>query len=313
MLVLSELPRLKSCHFSGESAHPHLLITAGVHGDELEPIAALQQLARWLPNESMEGSVTLVPVVNERAFELGRRTADDQKDLARVCPGTPNGSVTERVASVLTQLILSADYYVDLHTGGTALSVYPLAGYLLHANLDVLDAQRSMARAASFPIVWGTDPDVSGRTLSVARDAEIPAIYVEYRGGGAFESGGVGALVKACLNVASECGVLSRPASRRPIRWTVEDPRAGSGHMQGRHPSPGQGCFSPTVQLGDFVRAGQQLGMIVDLSGDRLQVVQAQESGMVIVIHRFGPVKKGDGLAVVLDVSTCNSPDVASH
>jgi hypothetical protein len=32
------------------------------------------------------------------------------------------------------KLIRSADYYIDLHTGGTEFSIYPLAGYMLHPN-----------------------------------------------------------------------------------------------------------------------------------------------------------------------------------
>src|SRR5262245_21713336 len=123
--------------FGEIAADPHLLVTGGVHGDEFEPMAAIRQLIGELSNRELRGRVTLVPVVNEPAFRLGQRTAEDGLDLARTCPGNADGSVTERVAHALTGLIRSADYYVDLHTGGTRLRVLPLVGYMLHPDRAV--------------------------------------------------------------------------------------------------------------------------------------------------------------------------------
>ena len=51
-----------------------------------------------------KGLLTLVPIVNEAAYLRGSRTAEDELDLARVCPGDPNGSITERTAHALSEL-----------------------------------------------------------------------------------------------------------------------------------------------------------------------------------------------------------------
>src|SRR5262245_64646620 len=100
-------------------------------------MAAVRRLAAEIDAARLHGRVTLVPVVNEPAFRRGQRTAEDGLDLARTCPGRADGSVTERVAHALTGLIRSADYYVDLHTGGTRLRVLPLVGYMLHPDRAV--------------------------------------------------------------------------------------------------------------------------------------------------------------------------------
>ena len=42
----------------------------------------------------------------------------------------------------MSRLIRSADYYIDLHTGGALFDISPLAGYVLHADQTVLDRQR---------------------------------------------------------------------------------------------------------------------------------------------------------------------------
>ena len=45
----------------------HLLITAGVHGDEFEGMQAIRRLIATLSAQDLSGEVTLAPVVNEAA------------------------------------------------------------------------------------------------------------------------------------------------------------------------------------------------------------------------------------------------------
>lgn len=227
---------------------PHLLITAGVHGDEFEPMAAVRRLIHTLDAQHLSGRATLVPVVNEPAFRRGARAAEDDLDLARTCPGRADGSVTERIAHALSELIRSAEYYIDLHTGGTLFQLIPLTGYVLHANADVLALQRRMAVAFNLPLVWGTTPTLQGRSLSVARDANIPTIYVEHGGGGVCDPAKTDELVAGCYNVMAELDMLRWPhrAGSR-VRHIVHDDKPDSGHMQLNHPSPAAGFFVPSI------------------------------------------------------------------
>lgn len=292
----------------GEQPGPHLLITGGVHGDEFEPMAAIRWLMREIRPEEMRGRVTLVPVVNEPAFKRGQRTAEDGLDLARTCPGKADGSVTERIAWELSKLIRAADYYIDLHTGGTRLTVLPLTGYSLHKSAEVLDKQRRMAKAFGLSLIWGTDPNLEGRSLSVARDANVPAIYAEYLGGGRLDPAGVEAYVRGCLGVMAELGIVERNLFRseptngmNSVLRIVEDPRPGSGHMQVNHPSPIEGFFEPAVTLGQEIQAGDALGTVCDPLGHRDETIRSRYTGIVIVLHTFPRVEEGTSVAVVLE------------
>ena len=60
-----------------DNDYPHLLITAGVHGDEFESIRCIHTLINQLPGNLLKGKLTLVPCVNTEAFLLGYRTAAD--------------------------------------------------------------------------------------------------------------------------------------------------------------------------------------------------------------------------------------------
>lgn len=299
--------QLRKFEFRSQLAGPRLLITGCVHGDEFEPIAAIRRLVSFFESHAdavsgFRGTVTLIPVVNETAFLRGHRCGDDGLDLARTCPGRQDGSVTEQTAWALSEAIRSADYYIDLHTGGTELSVYPLAGYMLHTNPEVLATQRRMAQAFNLPVVWGTSAALDGRSLSVARDANVPAIYCEYLGSATCDPTGVDAYVDGCLNVMSELGMLDRvrPASR--IAHVVEDAQPNAGHMQVCNPSPVTGYFETHVKLGDTVHPGDALGTIYPLDGSAAAVVMATQSGIVLVLRTFPRVHAGESVGVVVEI-----------
>jgi predicted deacylase len=294
---------LKTINIIGVQPGPRLLITGGVHGDEFEPMAAIRQLAQAIDRHELSGALILIPVVNEAAFNRGQRTAADGLDLARTCPGTIRGTVTQRAAAFLNDAIRTADFYIDLHTGGTTLSIFPLAGYMLHSDADILDRQREMARAFNLPVIWGTDATLDGRSLSVARDARVPAMYVEHGGAAVCSPSAVDAMVTGCLNVLGSLGMLPRPGipSSR-VRWVVEDPRPGSGHLQQSHPAPVGGFFQPTVALGDIIVAGQPIGHVCDPLGEHCEVVTARVSGLVLALRTFPSVALGDSLVVILEI-----------
>ncbi|MBC8351563.1 MAG: succinylglutamate desuccinylase/aspartoacylase family protein [Planctomycetes bacterium] len=292
---------IPSRQITGAADGPNLLITGGVHGDEFEPMAAIRRLIKEIDPANLRGRLTLVPVANEAAFLHGARTAEDGLDLARTCPGAPDGSVTEQTAYALSQIIRAADYYIDLHTGGTIMSVLPLTGYKLVPDEAVRQTQRRMAHAFNLPLVWGTDYRLEGRTLSVARDAGVPAIYAEYLGSGLCDPAGVDAYVEGCLNVMAELDMFDREQPQSRVEHAIDDFRESAGHMQIRNPAPITGFFEPHVQLGDMVTTGDSLGVVTDTLGENVIAAPSQETGQVIVLRTFSRVHAGDTLAVILE------------
>ena len=285
--------------FAGASPGPRALLIAGVHGDEWEGMAALRRLTALLPTLPIRGQITVVPIVNRSAFALAARCGPDGLDLARICPGRVGGSPTERSARALSDEIEAADFLVDLHTGGTLYRVVPLAGYVLHDDKEILETQRHMARAFGLPLVWGTWAGLPGRTLSVARDAGVPAIYTEYLGAG-FSAAGVEAYVQGCFNVLAAMGSLTAASQKSvPAPRVVEDNRESAGHLQIHHPAPFAGFFEPLVELGQRVARGQTLGVLWDGADQR--TIVAQHGGNVLTLRAVCRVEAGEMLAVVLE------------
>lgn len=283
---------------------PHVLITAGVHGDELEPIIAVRELIQQIPPLLQKGKITFVPVVNESAYKLRQRCGSDGMDLARTCPGKSEGSITEKVAFEVSQLIQTADYYIDLHTGGRIFNIHPLVGYMLHDSQKVLSMQQEMAKAFGLPVVWGTDNRAEGRTLSVARDANVPAIYVEYGGPDPISAKIVKAYVEGCLRVLGLLAIISFEniqVEQDGLYW-VEDGRLNNGHLQTKTPAPVEGIFFPNVKVGTPVRKGELWGVIQDPTSRQVKI-KTEAEGLVLFMRVQGHVQVNDSLGGLLPIS----------
>lgn len=296
---MTELLQLKSKAIVGAGKGPKLLITGGVHGDEFEPIIAINRLKGEVAPDRLRGRLTLVPIVNEAAYQLESRTASDGLDLARVCPGRSDGSITERIAHALSTLIADADYYIDLHTGGTKLKLTPVAGYMLHSDRSILEQQRQMARAFNLPLIWATTARLDGRSLSVARDEKVPAIYAEWGGAACCDPQAVTTYVEGCLNVMAFLGMIERNQPETIVKYVIEDDRDNIGHLQINYPSPMEGLFEPAAELGRFVEVNQRIGTITNIETGQIKSVLAHESGILVCLRTFTHVAEQDSLATI--------------
>ncbi|WP_276346836.1 M14 family metallopeptidase [Daejeonella sp. JGW-45] len=289
-------------------AGPRVLLTAGVHGDEYEPMLAAMQLVNEVPGLLKSGSVTIVPLTNETAYVNGIRYGEDGLDLARICPGKSDGTITERVASEISALIKESDYFIDMHTGGPAFEIYPLAGYVLHPSPEILEKQQEMALAFNLPLVWGTDYRPDGRTLSVARDANIPAIYLEFGGGTGFRMQVVNAYKTGFMRLLNYLNMLNGPAGSDSFvdKYWIEDHRQDSGYLQGKMPSPVDGIFVAEVKIGDKIKAGELFGKVVESFSGKQIDMYADIDGLVFLLRAMVKVKPGDALGGILPIGSLN-------
>ena len=111
--------------FHGSQPGPVLGITAGVHGYEYAPILASQRVVQRIDPKQLSGTIVLVHIANIPAF-LGRSpyvNPQDGKNLNRVFPGQEEGSITERIAFLITQQVIArADYFLDMPRKTCALT-----------------------------------------------------------------------------------------------------------------------------------------------------------------------------------------------
>jgi len=100
---------------------PTILITAAIHGDEINGVEIVRQLIARKINKPKKGTIICIPILNIFGFLNSHRAFPDGRDLNRSFPGTRRGSLASRVAYHFTNEILPhADYCLDFHTGGAS-------------------------------------------------------------------------------------------------------------------------------------------------------------------------------------------------
>ena len=289
--------RLPFLYVTGASAGPTLVVTAAVHGDEYEGVAAIPRVFQQVQPADLRGTLLMVPVCNMPAYEAGTRSSPiDGLNLARVFPGDAHGTLTQRIAHWITEKLLrSADFFIDLHSGGVAANIPTLVGYI-HSDDEL--GRRSLAAAKAFgaPVLWGHPPPVPpGRSISAATTLGVPSLYTEAPGGGYARPDDVDCFATGVLNVMKHLGMLAGEPQSRPMTHHL----LGSGDLDQVIGAPVAGYFRAEVALLEEVSAGQRLGTIQDFAGRVTAEVHADRDGVVIMLRRIPRVHVGDGLAHV--------------
>src|SRR5687768_16425251 len=134
----------------GTRSGPVLALVAGVHGQEYTPILALQKLRAAIDPRTLTGTVIMVHVANMPSY-LARTiyySPADNKNLNRVFPGRADGTVSERIAEVITREVIErATHVVDLHCGDGNESLRPYLYWITTGAPQVAEAGRQMALA----------------------------------------------------------------------------------------------------------------------------------------------------------------------
>jgi uncharacterized protein len=274
---------------------PHLTVVAGVHGGEYTGMAAIMRLIHLLDPDTLSGTVTAVPILNQGAF--WSRSAfvvpADGKNLNRNFPGDPAGSYTEVLAhEIFTRLIAPSDYLLDLHAGDLPEALEP---FCMYEESQVEDRSRRMALAYGLGHVVRQSRavrTVGGSTSSAAADAGIPAIIAEVGANGICDEASVERHLQGVLAVCAELGMLSGNPAGAP-----EPPTEHHGWIWMR--SSVRGFWQSRVAVGQDVVEGELLGVLLDPLGRELERVVAPAAGCPLFLTS-SPALADDGLLLGL-------------
>ncbi|MBX7214075.1 MAG: succinylglutamate desuccinylase/aspartoacylase family protein [Thermoflexales bacterium] len=292
--------RLPLLRVSGAAPGPRLAVLGAVHGDEYDGPEVIHHVFEQVDAGALRGELLMVPVCNVAAYEAAQRLNPiDGANLARVFPGRPNGTLTERFAHAITEhVIRGSAALIDLHSAGLAYNLPTLGGYT-HSDSALHRANRALAEAFDAPILWAHPaPIPPGRSLSAADALGVPSMYTEAAGGGRVSAETLARFTQGVFNVLRHLGMLAGAPQRagQPLRLI------GDGNLDRVIDAPCAGHFRAEVRLLDHVRAGQRLGAIYDLTGALLTPVHADAPGVVILLRAMHRVHAGDGLVHLTQV-----------
>lgn len=283
---------------------PTVLFVGGNHGGEYEGPVALLKLIRGLEPEQVQGRVIVLPALNLPAVAAGQRLSPlDNKDMNRVFPGRPNGTISEVIAHYVHEEILPlCDAVIDLHSGGASLALMPYISmhYLDNRDQHKRTWQAMMAFQSPLALVM---KEISGPGLldyAVERAGKV-FLCAEVGGGGSLAPETARIMATGVDNLLRHFGLIEgQPRTREqrgltPMR-IMEIPDASYYHA-----AMWTGIYESFYELGEFVEAGEPLGQIhfAQYPQREPETVLAKRSGMLVGRRSPGHVALGDMVGIL--------------
>jgi predicted deacylase len=208
---LGDPVRIPVTIINGEREGPTLCLSAAAHGDELNGIEIVREVAHEWDHSTLRGTLVCLPVLNVPGFIAQQRYLPIyDRDLNRSFPGSSDGTSARRIADrVFRNFIKPCDLGLDFHTSTRGRS------NMLHVRANMADpAVARVANAfASNVIIDGEGPDGSLRREASAVDT--PTVTVELGEAHRFQRPLIDAALEGVLSVMAEFGMLDA----EPVKW----------------------------------------------------------------------------------------------
>ncbi len=307
------LPELFSCSpmympikvIHGKQEGPCLLVTAAMHGNELNGTEVVHQLLHSPLMEQLCGTLIAVPVMNVYGFVHKARTWSGNAEINQRFPGKKNGSNADRLAYLFTEEIFSlADYCIDLQTG--KLNYSNLPQIFIGENQPI---EKKLADVFSAPVISQIVAQ-HGSLREVAQQHETP--YLVYEAGEAmrFDQQAISVGVDGVINIMRELSMLSQDSSTELLDGKKQDAFMVRESQWIR--SPTSGISHPHIQLGQRVAKGDLLSVIKDPFGTGHNVeVNSPLEGIVMSMNNLPLVHEGVELCQI--ASFVKAEKAASH
>ncbi|AXJ01135.1 hypothetical protein CYPRO_1885 [Cyclonatronum proteinivorum] len=270
--------------FRGAAPGPVLLLTAGLHGNEINGIEIVRKMISDSSIVPESGTVLAIPIVNIYGFLQTERYLPDGKDLNRSFPGSQTGSLAQRVAWVLMhEIIPKIDFGVDFHTGGASLNNFPQ----IRCDFD-FDINLQLAQQFAPPYIMNSS--MINKSFRKAAHGKGKHIIV-YEGGESnrFDDFSICEGINGTLRLMKALGMKSE--APEPILETKK--LVKTSWIRARY----AGIFHSLIQPGDMVTKNQLLGTITDPFGETTYPVKSKEEGHIICLNNMPVLNAGDAIA----------------
>jgi predicted deacylase len=219
--------------------------------------------------EKLSGRVIGVPIVNLTGFQQGSRYLPDRRDLNRHFPGTPDGTLADRVAhSLFNNVIRHCDMLVDIHTGSLKRTNLPQLRADMN-NPDVAEFTRGFDRMA---VVHSSGSP--GMLRTAATEAGIRTVTLEAGESLRIQEHQIEAGVNSLNSLMEKHGMISRMfvwGDPEPVYYDSTWIRAQHG-----------GILFSEIKLGATVSEGEVLGYVADPITNEQHPIRATSDGRVI-------------------------------
>ncbi len=261
---------------------PVLLLTGGLHGDEINGVEIIRRMIERELVIPEKGTVIAIPIVNIYGFIQNSRGLPDGKDINRSFPGAKRGSLAKLLAhTLMNEIIPEIDYGIDFHTGGASRANYPQ----VRCSFNFKEA-KELAEAMGAPVLMHSGLISKSFRSAVHKKGKEILVY-ETGESLRFDDFGIREGINGALRLMKHLGMISD--APEPNQTKVFN---NSTWIRTKY----AGLFIAKAELGNTFSKRQVLGYIKDPYGDLNSRVLAPHDGMVIGLNNCPVVNKGDAL-----------------
>jgi predicted deacylase len=285
---------------SGHKDGPTVWVEGCIHGEEYGGAASIINFMRNVDVNTLQGNVIGIPVANPPSFNFRSRVSSiDGQNLNRIFPGSPGGSYSFQLASIIGELLGKyANYLLDLHSGGIGAEV-PF--YVIYKDDGSESAAKSkeLAKRVGCDTLWRTKEaaGMGGTVTAEALRRGIPSVTLEC-GGGTFRPEHLRDYLISIDGFLKATGVLPGEA---PVQenYTIISDGSFIHNREG-------GLFVQECKVGDILPQGGLMGRIINLHGDTTEELRSpyQDAYIAALRCHYYPTHAGEIVAEAIPVES---------
>ena len=265
---------------------PTILLSAGLHGDEINGIEIVRQIITKNINKPKTGTIICIPVINVFGFVNQAREFPDKRDLNRVFPGSKKGSLASRFAFYLLKEIMPhIDYAIDFHAGGASRFNAP--------QIRIVPKNSELKKLADiFQAPFGLySKNIAGSFRNSCNKLGVKMLLFEGGKSVNINEEVTQEGIEGTKRVLDHLGMLNpKKEVTYPEKPTIYITK--SNWIRAKY----SGMFHGYTSIGNYVVKGQLLATISDPYGKIEFTVKAPNSGYIINVNDAPIVYQGDAI-----------------
>lgn len=295
---------------------PTIWLSGCIHGDEPGGTIIIHEVFKAVREAGLTGGVLhALPLINSMGFENGSRFINpDREDLNRCFPGDPKGTMGERIARRLFDMMAKTepDLVIDLHNDW--IQSVP---YVLLDPRDLFRRKTLRRRTIDLAVATGLlivqDPAVTPEVSSTLSGALVAAGTPAFT----LEAGGAGSIVEASIDAGRQAilGVLAR-LGMLPDALVAQVPRPsrkGVLDYTSRPHCTASGIVRYSVTPGDEVAADQKVAKIYSAFGSLEETLRARKPGFVLGVADHARAVPGTEVIAIAELNPSSASDASER
>lgn len=291
---LGDPVRIPVTIINGEQDGPTAFLTAAAHGDELNGIEVVREVAHEWDLSDLSGTLVCLPVLNVPGFLAQQRYLPVyDRDLNRSFPGRQGSTSSKRMAyRIFSNFIEPCDFGLDFHTSTRGRT------NMLHVRANMADeaVHRLGMAFGTNVVIDNVGPE--GTLRGEASAAGIPTITVEMGEAHRFQRDLIDEALAGVQSVFAEYGLLEQRTVRWPGWRTII---AGSDEKTWIRADDG-GMVDMHYEGGALVHEGDRIATITNPFKNDNTAVEAPFTGLLVGVLENPVVYPGNPLCHLVEL-----------